>query len=387
MRKDLQLPPRSPLAVQWSLAARVLCALQVIIPSQVFSVGYSVKGTLTYEGHGMGEPLGQEVTPFVREFEVVADDSIWTTRMIPVGDANYAYYLTTYDGSNILYFDAIRPEVEAGLLADLQAKPSGKGLKSVLQSCSVEATPVPRARSSTGGVYAWLALASGNYFKALDRGMAVDLYALEARQGLVTARREVPCEFEVSSARPNLPVRVAYFWTNLAHIRGDGVVASRALPLPFHGRFLAAEYISEAFTNIGGLSIPLKFQIKEYRPLPLATNANDYRCTLIVRGVVTAVSTAWQHRVSDLYGKELQVTDLRYPYAPMYIIKDGVLPEPNDRRVSAGKAEALRRAGALARQEQRASGRRALWVALAVAVFCSPIVVILFRNVRKEEPQ
>jgi hypothetical protein len=375
-------------AASLGVAAAAIYMLQIVFASEAFCMSYSVKGTLTYEGHGLGELPGQVATPFVREFEVLLEDANWTVRMVPVGDANFSYFLSTYDGTNIMYVDGIRPDVQGRLLAAAQTQPNGKSVNSILPSGLLESSAVPRAMSSTGGAYAWLAFASGAYFKASTNGMAVDLYALETRSGLFTARRDVPCSFELSSVAPYLPVRVEYRWPNLAYMKADGVIVGRALPSPFQAGFVAAQFTSEAFTNIGGLSFPSKFEMKEYRPLPSATNASDYRCTLSVRGAVTAISVNPRHGASGLSGVELHVTDLRYPNAPMYTISNGAIPTPADPRIKAATAEALRRLRATTVHDgEKAGNARFFWVSLCGIAFISPLFFIIYRSTKTNTHQ
>jgi hypothetical protein len=282
----------------------------------------------------MSEPAGLKKAPDEREFEVLVNGSNWSVKMVLVGDTNYSYFLTTYDGSNVVYASRLNAEARQRLT------PKTKG--PLFASCEVEPSPVPGWIGNVADNYAWLAFASGCYFKALTNGAALDFHRLATPYGLFMARRVLPSRIELFPAPPYLPIQVDYLWTNRAAMANNGKVINWDLPAPFRRGFLAAELKSEGFTNVGGWSFPTKFEVKEYAPLPTATNENDFRCMVIVRGSVTAISTAPQKWSNELAGETFHVIDRRFPNSPTYFITNGVLPAPGDPMLALAQERAAR---------------------------------------------
>jgi RNA polymerase sigma factor (sigma-70 family) len=325
----------------------VLAALLLRERQHSLGMGYTIRGTLTYEGHGLGESPYHLAVPFKRDFEVAVKDGKWVVKMTLIGNTNFKYFYSAFDGTNIVYVGKSTDEALAQLRASIRDKPPSLAGLEVFQSCTVEQALAPMAVSSAAGAHAWLALASGCYFKGVTGTTALDIHPLDAPQAGHFVRRELPCTFQLSTEAPYLPVQVQYTWTNVLLMFPNGRLVDRPLPATFKGSFLAMELKSEQFTNVGGMSFPTKFEIREYMPLPTATNESDFRCTLVVRGLVTAISTTEQQFTNELAGQVFEVRDLRLPNAPGYHVTNGVIPSPDSPSLTEAKRQAAFRASVL----------------------------------------
>jgi RNA polymerase sigma factor (sigma-70 family) len=335
------------LGIAGVILAGLLAALLFHERQHSLGMGYTIRGTLTYEGHGLGESPYHLVVPFKRDFEVGVKDGKWVVKMTLIGNTNFKYFVSTFDGTNIVYVGKSTDEDLARLRASIRDKPRALAGPEVFQSCTVEQAPVPMAVSSAAGAHAWLALASGCYFKGVTGTTALDIHPLDAPQAGHFVRRELPCKFQLSTEAPYLPLQVQYAWTNILLMFPNGRLVDRPLPATFKGSFLAMELKSEQFTNVGGMSFPTKFEIREYMPLPTATNESDFRCTLVVRGLVTAISTTEQQFTNELAGEVFHVRDLRLPNAPGYHVTNGVIPSPDSPSLAEAKRQAAFRASLL----------------------------------------
>ena len=347
---------------------------QFLLSGSAFSMSYSIRGTLSYESHGISEPEGLKKVPLERDFEVLVDGCNWRVKMVPVGNTNYSYFLTAYDGSNVVYVSRLNAQARERLTRKYA---SGQTRTPLFSSCVVDSSPVPGRIAPVADAYAWLAFASGCYFKALTNGTALDYHPLATPSGLFSARRDLPTRFKLSPVSPYLPIQVDYLWTNRAAMMPDGKVISYDLPAPFRRGFLAAQFKAEGFTNVGGGSFPSKFEVKEYAPLPTATSESDFRCMVIVRGSVTAISTAPQQWPNELAGETFHVTDRRFPNSPTYLITNGVAPAPGDAMlVLAEKRASLLLANGVKANRALGNAKRVwVWV-LGVVVLAPPIFLL-----------
>lgn len=140
----------------------------------------------------------------------------------------------------------------------------------------------------------------------------------------------------------------------------DGRITSKDLSPVFRGSFVAGEFKSDAFTNVTGLSFPTKFEMREYRPLPNASNTNDFRCTLIVKGEVRSISTTRQIWSNELPKEALAVNDYRfYTNCPVssYLVSNGSIPPLNDPELAVPKQEARQRLRAIEKAAIEARSR------------------------------
>jgi hypothetical protein len=356
-----------------NLVTLLALLLQMVLAMKAFSMTYSVTGTMSIESRGPNESLGQKHVALERTFEVAVDDHSWEIRVVLVGNANYRHFGSAYDGTNITYVS--RPSGEA--FDRLQ-----KGVpRALYESCEVESGPVPRMVGSVGIPYVWLAFASGAYFTALTNNDALDLYPLTAKGGLYTARQQVPCRVSLSPAPPYLPIEAEYLRTNWARMNDNGKVVTFPLPTPFQSGFPALRFESMEFTNVGRLSLPTRFEIREYMILPQATNGNGLRCIRVVRGALTSVSRTRQPGPNELVGQVFQVADLRLAPGTMYLISNGIIPTTNDPRLAAAQAQAVTRVGIMQQKRLQdtanASHRRMLSCLLMALVFLSPLAFLL----------
>ena len=335
------------LGIAGVILAGLLAALLLRERQHSLGMGYTIRGTLTYEGHGLGESPYHLAVPFKRDFEVAVKDGKWVVKMTLIGNTNFKYFYSAFDGTNIVYVGKSTDEALAQLRASIRDKPPSLAGLEVFQSCTVEQALAPMAVSSAAGAHAWLALASGCYFKGVTGTTALDIHPLDAPQAGHFVRRELPCTFQLSTEAPYLPVQVQYTWTNVLLMFPNGRLVDRPLPAAFKGSFLAMDLKSEQFTNVGGMHFPTKFEIREYMPLPTATNESDFRCTLVVRGLVTAISTTEQQFTNELAGQVFEVRDLRLPNAPGYHVTNGVIPSPDSPSLTEAKRQAAFRASVL----------------------------------------
>lgn len=161
----------------------VVLAFAFIVEAKTLSITYSVEGDLTYEGHGLGEPQGYKGETYKWDFEVLVDDCKWTIKTIEIGNTNFSYFLTTYDGTNVTYLD--RPSLGAFTLLRSNLRP---GVSNLFQSCVVESVPVPRTMSLIPNAYPWLAFASGYYLGTVTNESVWDIHPLNIHQALFAGR-------------------------------------------------------------------------------------------------------------------------------------------------------------------------------------------------------
>lgn len=366
----------------------LLLAGQMFVAAPVYAATHVIKGTLSFEGHGLGEPPGYKVQPRLREFEVAVDECTWTIKMVLLGNTNYNYFLSTFDGTNVIYASKLNQEAFARLEEALRSRPKGTQTN-LYQSCIVESGPVPRNLSSIANPYPWIAFCSGCYFQSRKNGLATDLYPANEHNSDYAARNEVPCTSTLSSSPPHLPVQVEYWWTNLISLSSDGKVVSSPLPAVFKDRFLAARFQAEQFTNVNGMSFPMKFEMREYRPLPTAASADDFRCTRIIRGTVTEIAASGIELRSEALAGPLLAYDLRSGTgAPIasYVIADGAVPPMNSSTAIAARAQAVRHIEARKGQAARkpgANGKSAVLLAM-LGVSVAPIIFFAVARYRRK---
>jgi|GEM_PF-6288028 hypothetical protein len=349
--------------------------------ARVISATYSIEGALTYEGHGIGEPPGYKGKIFKKTFHVSVDDSKWTVKMIDLENTNFSYFLSTYDGTNIIYLDRLSLGASNFLHNKLPT-----GVTNMFQSCTVESAPVPRAITSVANAYPWLAFASGCYLRSVVDGKVWDMYPLSVRNGFFFGRRQIPCRFTLSAVPPYLPTWLECKWTNIMTMSRDGKISGQDLPPVFGGSFVTSELKSYDFTNVDGLSFPTKFEVKEYRPMPDATNANDFRCTLIVKGAVTSISATSQIWSNELPNETLAVYDYRlYTNAPVscYQTSNGIIPLLDDPRLASAKQDAWQRVrateNAAVQRRDRAIHAKPGLVRILLGVIATTPILLLYR--------
>jgi len=318
-----------------------LLAFTFFVVARTVSANYSIEGVLTYEGHGLGEPKDYKGEVFKRTFQVSVEDCKWTIKMIPIGNTNFTYSLSTYDGTNLIYLDRLTQESFNSLRSNLR-----HGVTNLFQSCIVESTPVPRTMASFANAYPWLAFASGCYFATVTNDSVWDIYPLNMQQSFFAGRRQIPCIRTLSAVPPYLPTRLEYKWTNLATMSLDGKILTRELPPAFRKSFVAGEFRSDEFTNISGLSFPTKFEMREYRPMPNASDSNDFRCTLIVKGAVTSISTTQHIWSNELPNELLVVNDYRFytnSPVPSYLTSNGFISSSDNPSLASARQAAWQR--------------------------------------------
>jgi hypothetical protein len=364
------------------LTAAAVGAAAILVSPPAFTTNaaganYFLKGEITYEGHALGESPDVTVTPFTREFEVWVEDCAWTVRMTLIGNPGLRYFLSSFDGTNTVYVARTTEQAHDRMQKALQTGSGASKAQRLLPSCTVEIARAPRSISSDGGAHVWLALASGCYFSALRNGKALEINPVPGQSAPPFTRREVPCRYHLSSTPPYLPTDLEYFWTNRAFVGPDGVVLSQELPTPFRAGFTATHLRSSQFTNLNGLSFPTEFEIREFLPLPWATNKGDFRCTLQVRGVVREISINPPSPPDELSGEVFHVIDLRLPNAPMYCVTNGVFPASTSKTLAAAKREALLRHNAATGGGEQVRRRQGLGVWILGAVFLCPLIFLV----------
>jgi RNA polymerase sigma factor (sigma-70 family) len=312
---------------------------------------FVIRGTLDYEGQAPpGRPLLKP--PMLRrDFEVFVTDCVWKVKVYLIGNTNFNYFSTTYDGTNIIYFDPVSSSAQARLSQRAMEKYTSESARNpnaspnitnVLGSCVIEPGPVPRSRSSTANAYIWLAFASGCYFKTPTNGAALDLNAIESNGAFFSRRQETPVKYVLNSAPPFLPIEAEYISTNLLALSTSGQLLQVPIPPVLRAGFVSASLKSQGFTNVDGQTFPTKFEMRENSPLQNAKATNDVHCDLIVRGEVKSISIDHSSFTNEIASQALFAQDLRISNAPpQYVISNGVVPSVDDPSLANAKAQAL----------------------------------------------
>jgi len=306
---------------------------------------------LDYEGQAPpGQPL-QKPPMLRRDFEVFVTDCVWKVKVYLIGNTNFNYFSTTYDGTNIIYFDPVSSSAQARLsqramekyTSELARNPNASpNITNVLGSCVIEPGPVPRSRSSTANAHIWLAFASGCYFKTLTDGVALDLNAIESNGAVFSRRQETPVQYVLNPAPPFLPIEAEYISTNLLALSTSGQLLQVPISPVLRAGFVSASFKSEGFTNVAGQTFPTKFEMRENSPLQNAKATNDVHCDLIVRGEVKSISVDHSSITNEIGTQVLFAHDLRIPNAPpQYVISNGIVPSVDDPSLANAKAHAL----------------------------------------------
>jgi hypothetical protein len=300
----------------------------------------------------------------LRQFQVdVDDDCRWKVTCVLVGNSNFNSFVTQYDNQNISYYYLL---------------PSGN---TNLTSLIVEETLVPRTYTSAAGEYAWLAFASGCYFRNLTNGMATSFGTVRSPSG-IHKRYELPVTFTLSEAPPYVPMHVEYRTASLPSVTEDGAVRMNSLGPEFpENGYVSGELKSLGFTNKFGLGIPTAFEYRAYGPFTDASGTNRLQCTLVVQGTVTNISLREQKTELGIPNR-ISVDDRRSEQpAARYIITNGVLPATESQTVLA----AHKRAKRLAEKTREAQGSRVrvgrgLFLAVAAFFFVLPLLAIMFKS-------
>jgi hypothetical protein len=310
-------------------APRSLLALALVALSQGCArrlpIAYCLTGSLTYDVHALdqkGEPLQPQ--PLQREFEVRLDEAAWRIRVVPVGNTNFDSFIYSYDGTNLLHYF-------------LRAK--GRRDQVPLQSVTVEESPVPATATSAAGEYVWLALASGQYFKAQTNGTALSLEQLRSRTGLVKRYRQ-PCRALLSPAPPYLPIEVDYTQTNTwATLQDDGTPAFGPPPDAFgEAGYVGAQFRASGFRRVNGLTFPTEFEYRKFALNRDARTSSDRSCSVTVRANVKTISTLGEKVDCALPGKDWMIWDLREHGRPaLYPVHDGLIPARGNTGAAIGR--------------------------------------------------
>jgi hypothetical protein len=293
---------------------------------QAPEMSYSVKGSFSYRVFERKKEGGaEEHKPLFRDFEVQGDDYVWKVKVVCVGNTNFDSFVGAYDGTNLLQYPIF-----------------GSSYAGSMGVVRIETLAVPCAVTTAAGQYVWLAYASSRYLRQITNNSILSFEELRTPFG-PRGRYEVPCRLILSPLAPHVPTQIQYVRTNLpVGINDDGTLRSLELDPPFRSAgYMNAEYKSEAFTNVNGLSFPTKFEYRGYRPRLNAKTTNDLLCVLIVRGVVTNITASEQRVDVSLPRRKVRISDLRFSVPALYSIDDGVIPATDSPLVTRARQRAV----------------------------------------------
>ncbi|HZQ46091.1 MAG TPA: hypothetical protein VFC07_03695 [Verrucomicrobiae bacterium] len=275
------------------LGLRILLVLflGLALESNLFGVGYTVEGTLTYEAtpvpmDQVGEislPPGSEAhraeilaaltNPVTKRstFVLRYSDCKWKIDVHPIADPSFDVYTDDYDGTNILYFFTLLPPKDTNQTGAV-----------------LEPGPVPREYSAGFANCVWLAYASECYFEQIKDGLAVSPQVLTSKSGH-ERRFKMPVEFIKSSLPPFLPQAVNYIRTNSPYVLPSGELDGINLAPPFENGYTNYTFRASGLTNMQGLAFPRSFVFESIAPARGAKLPSDLRLVWRLVGAATNI--------------------------------------------------------------------------------------------------
>ena len=192
--------------------------------------------------------------------------------------------------------------------------------------------------------------------------------------------------------QPHLPQTLDYFNKNIIGVNGP----KRFLfspPFPFEKGFTEASYSVEEFTNIAGLTLPIKFSFKIFYldwtlvPAQLKTNWN-------ILGEVTNVRSACERTnfIPELT-EPTYVDDRRFAHAKKpvealaYMITNGDWPETNAQSLQKSYQDALKVRADMIKYEvkpKQFSNHKWIWLSAISIVLTIAVIVRLMKNNRRK---
>jgi hypothetical protein len=300
----------------------------MLLSEQISASTYSLDGTITYQTYKLG-PNGELLNdkPLNRTFTALVDGNRWKIKTILAGNPNFDYFLYSYDGTNLCYY--CKHSSNANIVASSPTITSSNFLETII----VETSPAPKTITSAAGEYVWLAFASGSYFKGLTNNLVSDFIAIKSKNSGYMFRQEVPCNFSLSPFPPFLITNADFFQNQF--VTSSSEFMTNSLDKPFDLRFLLAEYKSDDFTNISGITIPKTFKYIRYAPVANAGHSYDKTPIFTVLGVVNNVSLDVEKWVNEIPKQNAVVYDKRSSVPNvLYITTNGSIPSTNSRVVT-----------------------------------------------------
>jgi hypothetical protein len=339
-------------------------------------LSYSVKGFFSYEMHHEMQDPNVKRTPLNEHFELHYDDCRWKVTVVLDGTTNRDIYIYQYDGTNLTYY----VEIFGTALTNAQGM--------------VEASPVPYMWDRAAGWIPWLAFASECYFGQVTNGYAISLMPAISKKGQ-DKRYEVPVDFNLSPSLPHFPVLVRYTTDKFVALEDDGITF-KIFPLsvafgpssPFNDGYMSAEFKSDGFTNVNGLSFPTTFEYRSYRPKRDAKTTNDLDSSLIIRGEATEITVEQEELDTRLPAMRSYIADLRFPEAGvLYRITNGIVPSTNSTEaIRARKQAVLMRHNReviekeKARRATVARRKKIIWAGVSITILTIASVVYFVRK-------
>jgi hypothetical protein len=151
---------------------------------------------------------------------------------------------------------------------------------------------------------------------------------------------------------------------------------------------MSAEFKSDGFTNVNGLSFPTTFEYRSYRPKRDAKTTNDLDSSLIIRGEATEITVEQEELDTRLPAMRSYIGDLRFPEAGvLYRITNGIVPSTNSpEAIRARKQAVLMRHNReviekeKARRATVARRKKIIWSGVSITILAIASVVYFVRK-------
>ena len=250
-----------------------VCVLGLLLYGGVGSVWgqdvtYTVSGTVEYR---LQVPQASAV-PLTNHFTIAVSNCTWRMYVrlgnrTPKSPLGFGY---RYDGTDLLWYIV----TESG--------------RTNLEGAVVQSVPVPEFDSSDGGPFVWLAYASHCYLVGRTNHVLLSLRSVSTRAG-EQLRFEVPATWRLREAPPRLPEFVRYWATGVPMAMEDKSVHFVPFPPPFTNGYPRGEFRTHGIVHIGDLSLPERFEYREFRPTARSVSGGELECVLVIEGRATKV--------------------------------------------------------------------------------------------------
>jgi hypothetical protein len=301
----MSTPPKRAASLGRVILVLPMVALQA--PASDPPANYSIKGNFRYQ---LLSPTGKATETLLRHFDVEVDGRTWSVKVLLDGTSDRTEFIQRFDGENLLSY-GLEPGQTSGIGGTL------------------EPSPVPPSLLSSANEYPWLAFASASYFSQGPKEHALWFEPARSVSGH-SLRVSVPIDLQLSERFPHLPSRIAYYQTETVHLDEAGRAMTNPLPQLAAGtRFKRAEYEASAFTNVGGLEFPTRFEFREHRIRSTPPGSYTTFCAMLITGVATNISVG-HSSVIGVPGRTLFLQDQRIPEPTALLsVTNGLIPATN----------------------------------------------------------
>jgi len=307
-----------------------------------FAQVYEVEGSLKYS---VGEA---HIPRFTRQFILTVSNCAWAIRLSSEDFDGAKYYHVVHAADSIFYYTRF------GRLPP--------GANFVNNGTAVIEKGDAPVENGTFANYVWAGLASACYFGQRTNAEVRPLWLVSDKSSTVR------CSVEFLDAYPFLPKRVTYF-------QNAGL-----LPAPFDGGWRAAVIQVGATTNMGDVTVPLKFTYDQHKPMANARTSDDVESQMQVTVEVGSVTLTPRNSTTPPHADGITLIEERRLGVDgvTYAFSNAVLPSVPE-KIALDRAKALKAAsGAAATTVPR---RAAL-----VVFFVVSLGVLLLSMFRKRKP-